>query len=334
MLATGALARAAGLAFPRQRPAGGDAGGGGAVPFFIPRYGVATWQTGRRFRQQRTKRTRTASDLAAAGVRGCGVLIDSRPGVTGPADIPCFAGTRVTGTRGGWGFRGSDLEGPGRRAASRSNLPRGVGGLGPCALFASRLSPRRATVLGAEDIGRLRRPLGALCRACPGGAAAGVFSTAGCLAEGCGRRARRSGAWASKHPRSRRRVSPKTPATCMPRSGMWGPGAGLARPADDVTGEGRRACGRGRISSRIEHMKALPHARHGDDQGQGVERDGTRRSRRSDGADHFLRPERRRSARPTCRWRSPRWGRAARAGFRALTGARPRTPPPGDGVHR
>ncbi|MDJ1007965.1 MAG: sarcosine oxidase subunit alpha family protein [Paracoccaceae bacterium] len=175
VLATGALER--GIAFPgNDRPGVMQAG---AVRTYLHRYGVAAGKRVAVFGNNDDAH-RTARDLAEAGVRVLG-LIDARPGVEGPEGIPTYAGARVTGTWGRMGLTAIHLDGAGAPRQLNVDCLAVSGGWDPAVHLACHHGGRP---VWREEIAAFVAPEGAVPGLRPAGAAAGVFDTGGCLADG------------------------------------------------------------------------------------------------------------------------------------------------------
>src|SRR6056297_32096 len=259
VLATGALER--GVAFPgNDRPGVMQAG---AVRTYLHRYGVAT---GRRVAVfgNNDDAHRTARDLAAAGVQ-VAALIDSRPGVTGPAGIPVFAGTRVTGTRGRMGLAGIDLEGPGAPRRLAVDCLAVSGGWDPAVHLACHHGGRP---VWREDIAGFVAPEGAVPGLVPAGAAAGVFSTAGCLADGLRAAGEALGALGFEAPSVAPPDAEDAGYAIAPLWHVGGRGRAWLDLQNDVTVKDVRLAARENFRS-VEHMKRYTTQGMATDQGKG-----------------------------------------------------------------
>ena len=259
VLCTGALER--GIAFPgNDRPGVMQAG---AVRTYLHRYGVAT---GRRVAVfgNNDDAHRTARDLAAAGVQ-VAALIDSRPGVTGPAGIPVFAGTRVTGTRGRMGLAGIDLEGPGAPRRLAVDCLAVSGGWDPAVHLACHHGRRP---VWREDIAGFVAPEGAVPGLVPAGAAAGVFSTAGCLADGLRAAGEALGALGFAVPDVAPPDAEDAGYAIAPLWHVGGRGRAWLDLQNDVTVKDVRLAARENFRS-VEHMKRYTTQGMATDQGKG-----------------------------------------------------------------
>ena len=175
ILAAGAIERP--IAFPdNDRPGVMLAG---AVRSYLNRYGVTS---GRRVAVfgNNDDAHRTARDLSAAGVE-VAALIDSRPGTEARGDFPIFAGAVVTGTRGRLGLREIKvLHGSGTETVPTDCLAVS-GGWNPTVHISSHMGRRP---VWSEATSAFVPANGAVPGLEAAGAANGVLSTAGCIAEG------------------------------------------------------------------------------------------------------------------------------------------------------
>jgi len=259
VLAAGALER--GIAF-----AGNDRPGvmqAGAVRTYLHRFGVVPGRNVAVFGNNDDAH-RTARDLAAAGVRVVG-LIDSRPGVAGPAGIPTYSGARVTGTRGRMGLTAIRLEGPGAPGRLDVDCLAVSGGWDPAVHLACHHGARPHW---REDIAAFVAPGGAVPGLIPAGAAAGRFSTAACLADGVRAAAEALG-----------EIGVATPAVEVPKAGdgayaiapLWhveGRGRAWLDLQNDVTVKDVHLAARENFRS-VEHMKRYTTQGMATDQGKG-----------------------------------------------------------------
>ncbi len=123
---------------------------------------------------------RSARDLAAAGVE-IAAVIDTRADAQVAGDFPTYTGARVVATRGRLGLRQIEIRHAGGRRRIDSDCLAVSGGWNPsvhltCHTGARPVwTPQIAAFVPAPD---------AVPGLIPAGAACGVFSTAGCLAEG------------------------------------------------------------------------------------------------------------------------------------------------------
>jgi methylglutamate dehydrogenase subunit C len=151
----------------------------GAVRAYLNRWGVSPGKTVAVFCNNDDAH-RTARDLQAAGVR-VAALIDVRPDAAMPRDIPGYAGAVVTGTKGRLGLEEIVIRhGAGERAI-RADCLAVSGGWNPAVHLTCHMNGRP---VWREDIAAFVPAEGAVPGLHPAGAANGVFSTAGCLADG------------------------------------------------------------------------------------------------------------------------------------------------------
>ena len=174
VLAAGSLERL--VAFPdNDRPGVMTAG---AMRAYLHRYGVAPGRSVAVFGNNDDAH-RTARDLQAAGVR-IAAVIDSRPEAE-PGDLPAFLGAHVVGTRGRTGIEEVLVRHAGGERAIRADALAVSGGWNPTVHLTCHRSGRP---VWRDDLAAFVPAEGAVPNLFPCGAAAGVFSTAGCLRDG------------------------------------------------------------------------------------------------------------------------------------------------------
>ena len=207
------------------------------------------------------------------------------------------------------GRAGADHRPPsGRHAPDPDRLPCGVGRLEPDGASACHMNGRPVWNEGLASF--VPRP-GAIPGMSVAGAAAGTFSTRGCLEDGIragGAALAKAGSRGAGHRAAGGRRPGRGDAAALGRRGQ---GAQVARFPERCAREGRPAGRAGKFPLGRAH-ETLYHARHGHRSGQVVER-GHSRFWPMPRAAASRRPGRRRFARPTCRCRSRRWARAPRA---------------------
>ena len=175
VLCAGAIERP--IAFPNNdRPGIMMAG---AVRNYLNRFGVVGGKTVAVFGNNDDAH-RTAHDLVAAGVKVVG-LIDSRSDAKATGDFPVFAGGQVVATSGRLGLDGVTVDQSGKRTKLRADILAMSGGWNPTVHLTCHMNGRPVwddkilSFVPKDDM-------------IPGmtvaGSAAGVFSTAGCLADG------------------------------------------------------------------------------------------------------------------------------------------------------
>jgi methylglutamate dehydrogenase subunit C len=179
VLAAGALERP--IAFPdNDRPGVMLAS---AVRAYLNRWGVAP---GRRVAVfgAHDDAHRTARDLHAAGVEVAAV-IDARDDAPQGADYPVHRGAQVVGTRGRHGLREIRLRSGGQEQRLAADCLALAGGWSPTVHLTCHMGARP---VWREEIAAFVPPAAEAPGAVPGlipcGAVAGIFSTAGCLADG------------------------------------------------------------------------------------------------------------------------------------------------------
>jgi methylglutamate dehydrogenase subunit C len=155
----------------------------GAVRAYLSRWGVSPGKSVAIFCNNDDAH-RTARDLQAAGVR-VAALIDVREDAVLPRDIPGYAGAVVTGTKGRLGLEEVILRHGGGEKAIRADCLAVSGGWNPAVHLTCHMNGRP---VWREDIAAfVPAPVtapGAIPGLHPAGAVNGVFSTAGCLADG------------------------------------------------------------------------------------------------------------------------------------------------------
>jgi len=175
VLCAGALERP--IAFPdNDRPGIMTAG---AVRAYLNRWGVAPGREVTVYGNNDDAH-RTARDLAAAGVRVAG-LIDARSDAQVSADYPVFTGGRVIATTGRLGLETITVAHQGGQRVIRTDCLAMSGGWNPSVHLTCHMNGR--PVWNEAILSFVPKP-GAVPGMEVAGAANGVFSTAGCLAEG------------------------------------------------------------------------------------------------------------------------------------------------------
>ena len=175
VLCAGALERS--IAFPdNDRPGIMTAG---AVRAYLNRWGVAPWRALAVFCNNDDAH-RTAHDLAAAGVNVV-ALIDSRPDARTDGPFPTYAGGQVVATSGRHGLESITLAYQGGTRTLRADCLAVSGGWNPTVHLTCHMNGRP---VWRADIASFVPRDGAIPGLRVAGAANGMFSTAGCLAEG------------------------------------------------------------------------------------------------------------------------------------------------------
>ena len=175
VLAAGSIERT--VAFPdNDRPGVMTAS---AMRAYLHRYGVALGRSAVVFGNNDDAH-RTARDLAQAGVR-IAALVDLRAHAASEGDWPCYAGGLVTGTRGRRGIEAVTIRHASGEQRIKADALAVSGGWNPSVHLTCHLNGRP---VWREDVAAFVPAEGAVPGLHPCGAAAGVFSTAGCLADG------------------------------------------------------------------------------------------------------------------------------------------------------
>ena len=151
----------------------------GAVRAYLNRWGVAPGQSVAVFGNNDDAH-RTARDLAEAGVK-VAALIDTRDGIEVEGDFPVYAGAQVTRTKGRHGLTEITLRHGGSERMIRTDCLAVSGGWNPAVHLSCHMNARP---VWREDISAFVPSEGAVPGLIPAGAATGVFTTAGCLADG------------------------------------------------------------------------------------------------------------------------------------------------------
>lgn len=174
-LCAGAIERP--VAFPNNdRPGIMTAG---AVRAYLNRWGVSPGKEVVVFGNNDDAH-RTARDLAEAGVTVAGV-VDSRDGVRVTGDFPVFSGGRVTATKGRLGLEAVTVEHAGGSRVIRADCLAMSGGWNPTVHLTCHMNGRP---VWDEGLLSFVPKDGAIPGMTVAGAARGVFTTAGCLADG------------------------------------------------------------------------------------------------------------------------------------------------------
>ncbi|MDZ7909730.1 MAG: sarcosine oxidase subunit alpha family protein [Gemmobacter sp.] len=150
-----------------------------AVCSYLNRYGVAPGQRVTVFCTNEDAR-RTARDLMAAGVK-VAAIIDARPHASAVEDCPVYTGSVVTDTRGRKGLRSITVKHAGGEAVIETDCLAVSGGWNPTLHLTCHMNSRP---LWNEALAAFVPSPGAVPGLQAAGAAAGIMSTAACLASG------------------------------------------------------------------------------------------------------------------------------------------------------
>ena len=262
ILATGAIER--GIAFPgNDRPGVMRAG---AVRAYLHRWGVAAGARVAVFGAG-SDVMRTVRDLVGAGVE-VAALIDAREGgdIAGlPAGLPVWRGAEVVGTSGRLGLASVTIrhaEGTHRIACDTLAV---AGGWDPAVHLACHHGARP---IWREEIAAFVAPEGAVPGLIPAGAAAGVFNTAGCLADGARAAGEALDALGRKAPAADLPEAPGETPEITPLWAVDAPGRAFLDLQNDVTVKDVRLAAQENFRS-VEHMKRYTTQGMATDQGKG-----------------------------------------------------------------
>ena len=150
-----------------------------AIRTYLNRYGVAAGQCVTLFANTDAAR-QTARDLHAAGIRVAGV-IDPRPDAAEAEEFPVYAGAEVIDTRGRLALSEITIRHRGAERRIETDLLGISGGWNPTLHLTCHLNGRP---LWSPGIAAFVPAPGAVPGLFPAGSAAGLFSTAACLADG------------------------------------------------------------------------------------------------------------------------------------------------------
>ena len=150
-----------------------------AIRTYLNRYGVAAGQCVTLFANTDAAR-QTARDLHAAGIRVAGV-IDPRPDAAEAEEFPVYAGAEVIDTRGRLALSEITIRHRGAERRIETDLLGISGGWNPTLHLTCHLNGRP---LWSPGIAAFVPAPNAVPGLIPAGAAAGLFSTAACLADG------------------------------------------------------------------------------------------------------------------------------------------------------
>ncbi|MCA3440678.1 MAG: sarcosine oxidase subunit alpha family protein [Rhodobacter sp.] len=151
----------------------------GAIRSFLNRYGVAAGQRVTLFANSDAAR-QTARDLHAAGIRIAGV-IDPRPDASLSEEFPVYAGAEVIDTAGRLALSEITIRHKGSVTRIETDLLGLSGGWNPTLHLTCHMNGRP---IWSPEIAAFVPAPNAVPGLIPAGSAAGVFSTARCLADG------------------------------------------------------------------------------------------------------------------------------------------------------
>ncbi|MCA3486192.1 MAG: sarcosine oxidase subunit alpha family protein [Rhodobacter sp.] len=151
----------------------------GAIRSFLNRYGVAAGQRVTLFANSDAAR-QTARDLHAAGIRIAGV-IDPRPDASPSEEFPVYAGAEVIDTAGRLALSEITIRHKGSVTRIETDLLGVSGGWNPTLHLTCHMNGRP---IWSPEIAAFVPAPNAVPGLIPAGSAAGVFSTARCLADG------------------------------------------------------------------------------------------------------------------------------------------------------
>ncbi len=234
----------------------------GAVRTYLHRWGVAPGRSVTVFGNNDDAH-RTARDLHAAGVK-IAAVIDTRPEVSTDAPWPVLAGGAVTATSGRHGLKEIAVRHRGGSRTIWTDCLAVSGGWNPAVHLTCHMNARP---VWREDIAAFVPAPGAVPGLEPAGAANGVFSTAGCLAEG-----KRAAEAALKDIglRPKRAALPKAEDGAYAVDPIWivpGKGRAWLDFQNDVTAKDIRQAARENFRS-VEHMKRYTTQGMATDQGK------------------------------------------------------------------
>ena len=258
VLCAGALERP--IAFPdNDRPGIMLAG---AVRAYVNRWGVAPGREVVVFGNNDDAH-RTAHDLVAAGVRVAG-LIDSRADAQVEGDFPVFTGGRVVATAGRLGLENITVRHDGGQRIIRTDCLAMSGGWNPTVHLTCHMNGRP---VWREDIASFVPAPGAIPGMEVAGAAAGVMSTAGALADGLRAAAVTLTALGMDAPEVARPEAEDAPYAIAPLWAVEGKGRKWLDFQNDVTVKDVRLAVQENYAS-VEHMKRYTTQGMATDQGK------------------------------------------------------------------
>ena len=253
ILAAGALERTIAFA-DNDRPGIMTAS---AIRTYLNRYGVAPGKRVTIFANNDDAR-RTARDLMAAGVK-VAAIIDARPGASALEDCPVYLGAQVIGTKGRHGLESITIRHPGGEMWIETDCLGVSGGWNPLVHLTCHLNGRP---VWAPSLAAFVPKAGAVPNLHVAGAAAGGFSTQGCLASGAEVAAQALGLSPVALP-----VAEDSPYDILPLWEVPGKNRAWLDFANDVTTKDVRLSAQENFAS-VEHMKRYTTQGMAPDQGK------------------------------------------------------------------
>jgi heterotetrameric sarcosine oxidase alpha subunit len=258
ILAAGALERP--IAFPsNDRPGVMSAA---AVRTYLNRYGVAPGKAVTVFCNNDSAH-RTARDLAAAGVNVAAV-IDARDDVEIAGDFPAFTGGSVVATGGRHGLQEITLRHKGGQRSIWTDCLAVSGGWNPTLHLTCHMNGRP---VWDESLAAFVPAKDAVPGLAAAGAARGVFSTAGCLADGLAAAKEALGALGLKAPKTKAPAAEDDPFRIAPLWAVEGKGRAWLDFQNDVTVKDVKLAAQEGFAS-VEHMKRYTTQGMAPDQGK------------------------------------------------------------------
>ena len=259
ILAAGALERP--IAFPmNDRPGVMSAA---ALRTYLNRYGVSPGTKVAVFGNNDDAH-RTAADLKAAGVK-VAALIDTRAEATTTGDWAFYPGSEVIETQGRLGLEGITIRRPGGTLRIGADILAVSGGWNPAVHLTCHMNGRP---VWQDDIAAFVPKDDAVPGLISCGAAAGVFTTAGCLADG----ARAAGEVLDALSIKRKPIdlpeADETPYALTPTWAVEAPGRAWLDLQNDVTTKDVKLAAQENFRS-VEHMKRYTTQGMATDQGKG-----------------------------------------------------------------
>ena len=259
VLAAGALERM--IAFPlNDRPGILSAA---AVRTYLNRYGVSPGHKVAVYGNNDDAH-RTAADLAAAGVK-VAALIDTRADATTRGDWPFYPGADVIETQGRLGLEGLTIRRPSGTLRIGADVLAVSGGWNPAVHLTCHMNGRP---VWQEEIAAFVPKDDAVPGLIPCGAAAGVFTTAGCLADGVRAATEALDALGLKRKPVDMPEADETPYSLAPKWAVDAPGRAWLDLQNDVTTKDVKLAARENFRS-VEHMKRYTTQGMATDQGKG-----------------------------------------------------------------